>query len=276
MSTQAPSADELRTAIADRQWYHTIELAPGLVTPGWFDTRPVASKIPMPASLAGKRCLDVGTFDGFWAFEMERRGAAEVVALDVDDPAALDWPFDARTDGPETLRRVRSERGPGFRIASDALGSRVRRVDLNVYDASPDRVGRFDVVLVGAILLHLRDPIRALEALRTVTRGELLAVEAIDPRLQVRLRRTPAARLHGLGLEAQWWLPNAAGLERMLTAAGFAVEARTRPLVTPFGSSPWAPSRRRSRRLRNLLLARDATDGALTVAVRATARDADA
>ena len=83
------NVDSLRAALA-RQWYHTIELAPGVVTPGWFDTRPVSAKIPMPPSLAGKRCLDVGTFDGFWAFEMERRGAAETVGIDVLDPMQWD------------------------------------------------------------------------------------------------------------------------------------------------------------------------------------------
>ena len=49
------------------EWYHSIELAPGEVTPGCFDTRAVAGKVPLPANLAGKRCLDVGTRDGFWA-----------------------------------------------------------------------------------------------------------------------------------------------------------------------------------------------------------------
>src|SRR3954466_13460849 len=79
----------------DREWYHTLELAPGVVTPGWFDTRKVVSQLPFPASLAGKRCLDVATFDGFWAFEMESRGASEVAAIDLIDPLAADWPVNS-------------------------------------------------------------------------------------------------------------------------------------------------------------------------------------
>jgi hypothetical protein len=47
---------------------------------------------PIPEDLSGKRCLDVATMDGFWAFEMERRGAASVTALDLEDPDELDWP----------------------------------------------------------------------------------------------------------------------------------------------------------------------------------------
>jgi hypothetical protein len=64
--------------VARREWYHTLELAPGVETAGFFDHRPLLRKLPIPASLAGQRCLDIGTFDGFWAFELERRGAAEV------------------------------------------------------------------------------------------------------------------------------------------------------------------------------------------------------
>ena len=58
----------MRADVAEQEWYHTLELAPGVVTPGWFDTREVPQRLPIPASLAGRRCLDVGTFDGFWAF----------------------------------------------------------------------------------------------------------------------------------------------------------------------------------------------------------------
>src|SRR5690606_33254437 len=42
----------LRDRLAQTSWYHSIELAPGLVTPGWFDTRAVPERIGFPASLA--------------------------------------------------------------------------------------------------------------------------------------------------------------------------------------------------------------------------------
>jgi hypothetical protein len=88
-----PAGDriELAAQVADVAWYHTLELAPGVIMPGWFDLRPVVPKV-LPASLAGLRCLDVATFDDFWAFELERRGAREVVAVDVLDPRDWDWP----------------------------------------------------------------------------------------------------------------------------------------------------------------------------------------
>ena len=66
------------------------------MTAGWFDTRATVRKVPLPASLAGKRCLDVGTWDGFWAFEMERRGAESVLAIDLQDQDQWDWPPETR------------------------------------------------------------------------------------------------------------------------------------------------------------------------------------
>ena len=66
-------------------WWHTIEVAAGVVTPGGWDLRATAGRLPWPVVLAGMRCLDLGTMDGFWACELEHRGAAEVVAIDVLD-----------------------------------------------------------------------------------------------------------------------------------------------------------------------------------------------
>ena len=49
---------------------------------GWFDLRPFVADYHLPERMDGMRVLDVGTWDGFWAFEFERRGA-EVVGLDI-------------------------------------------------------------------------------------------------------------------------------------------------------------------------------------------------
>ena len=73
-----------------------------------------------PQSLRGKRCLDVGTYDGFWAFEMERRGAAEVVAVDVLDHARWDWPGDT-TDAVDAIG------GPKRRAAFESRARRSAR-----------------------------------------------------------------------------------------------------------------------------------------------------
>src|SRR3954449_7987341 len=154
---------------ANPAWYHTIELAPGVVTPGQIDLRGVVDRV-LPKDLTGKRALDVGTFDGFWAFELERRGA-EVVAIDVGAVDEAQWP-------PLQRERLRAraeewgiELGRGFALASEALGSRVPRIVRSVLEVTPEDLGgEVDLVFMGALVLHLRDPVGALERLHGVLR----------------------------------------------------------------------------------------------------------
>jgi tRNA (mo5U34)-methyltransferase len=205
----------------DVQWYHSIELAPGEVTPGWFDLRSVAGRLPWP-DLNGKSCLDVGTFDGFWAFEMERRGAAEVVAVDVLDPARYDWPAGS-DDAISNAFEQRKRGGQGFELACEALGSSVERRDMSIYELSPEELGSFDLVYLGSLLLHLRDPVGALEAVRSVCTGNLLTLDAIDPWLSRALGGRAVASLDGVG-RPWWWKPNEKALTRLVESAGFVIE----------------------------------------------------
>ena len=233
-STDAPDADELRQAVGRVRWYHTIELPGGVVTPGRWDTRHALRRLPIPASLAGQRCLDVGTWDGFWAFEMERRGAAEVVAMDVADVSAWDWPELARPASLEAWRRGGAGEHPGFDIAGEALGSHVRRLELSVYDVSPQEIGTFDFVLMGSLLRHLRDPVRALSVLRSVVRGVLLSADGFSITLTLVRPFRPAADLAGLD-QPHWWSPNLACRRRLLEAPGFRVLRTGRPYLLKRG-----------------------------------------
>jgi len=222
------------------QWYHSIELTPGTVTPGWFDLRSVAPVVPMPASLTGRRCLDVGTFDGFWAFEMERRGAAEVHAIDLIDPHRWDWPEGRPGEVVEALAE-RKRGGDGFETARAALRSAVTREERSAYDLAPEAVGVFDFVYVGSLLLHLRDPVGALTAVRSVCAGDLLLVDAIDPLLTRLAPRLPLATLDGRH-RPWWWWPNLAALVRMTEAAGFSpVAPPVRVRMPPGAGQPRLP-----------------------------------
>jgi tRNA (mo5U34)-methyltransferase len=234
-SIQGPAA--AREAVAGVPlWYHTIEVAPGVVTPGWFDLRPIVATMPWP-DVTGKRCLDVGTWDGFLAFELERRGAAEVVAVDISSHEDWDWPPLLRQRGTDAqLQAITGrEQGVGFRVAHELLGSSVERVTCNVYDLDPERLGTFDVVVCGTLLLHLRDPLRALERIRSVCREVFLSAESVDLPLTLLQPRRPALRLDGVSDLFQWFTPNRAGHRRMLESAGFTIERWTRPYSVPFG-----------------------------------------
>ena len=228
-------------------WYHTMELAPGVVTNGWFDLRSVVDRLPWP-DVAGKRCLDVGPYDGFLAFELERRGAREVIAADIGDYADWDWPPSIREQGPAAFAEMNGAPvGEGFAIAKRLRGSAVERIVTSVYDLDPDRIGRFDVVVCGSLLLHLRDPLRALAAIHSVCDGYLLSAEEIRVGLTLRHRGRPLFELDGVSDLCQWTVPNAAGHVRMIVAAGFRVERRIRPYAVPFGPAHPRPGRLRGR-----------------------------
>ena len=129
-------------------WWHSFELPDGTRIEGVCSLDGLKHRIrrfPIPADLRGKRVLDIGTWDGWFAFEMERRGA-DVVAID-------NWD------------------NPRFREMHARLGSRVDYRQLDVYELTPDRVGRFDIVLFMGVLYHLKHPLFALERVCALTTG---------------------------------------------------------------------------------------------------------
>ena len=197
-------------------WYHTIELAPGKETEGMFDLRPYVARYGLPDSLAGKRCLDVGTWDGFWAFEMERRGG-EVVAIDLDDERLLDWPARRRP------REFSDEpRGANFALAREALGSKVERRVVSIYDARAEELGTFDFAFCGSVLIHLRDQLLALERIAGLVRegGTFVSAEAYwvrGGRLPLAVSRYRADR----PADIVFWEPNPRAWRRMLWSSGF-------------------------------------------------------
>jgi SAM-dependent methyltransferase len=235
MSTDVDPDAARRAVAANPAWYHAIELAPGVVTPGRADWRHAAAKL-LPEALSGKRALDVGTFDGFWAFELERRGA-DVVAIDVESLDAAEWPALSRPRLEATAREWDLELGRGFALAAEALHSSVRRDVCPVYELSADRIGGpVDFAFVGALLLHLRDPVRALERVAATLRpgAEVVLLEPISLRDTLRSPRRPVARFQAASSDFNWWVPNLSALKAMAWAAGL-VEVRGRGLHRPRG-----------------------------------------
>jgi tRNA (mo5U34)-methyltransferase len=213
----APLDEEGRRLLAridEVDWYHTIDLGHGVVTPGLVDHRAQLPFYGLPASLEGKRVLDVATFDGFWAFEFERRGA-EVIALDLPCWADVDMPQPLRPYAAEFDLDRRT--GAAFAIAHDILGSSVRRVEGNVYDLDPNVIGTFDLVFVSDLLLHLRCPERALEAAASVCRGQLVIADVYTPMLEgfgdLALAQYNAP-------SHTWWVGNVKTLQMMMHVAG--------------------------------------------------------
>ena len=130
------SADEaaLRRRLSELSFYHSIDVTPTVSTDGWWDLRHALPNIPFP-EVRGKRCLDIGTWDGFYAFELERRGATDVVALDVPDLSQLDYPPEVKADASfDATRSPGQSRNAGFHLLHELFDSAVIFRPGNVYD----------------------------------------------------------------------------------------------------------------------------------------------
>lgn len=209
--------EDLLRQVREFSWYHTIELPGGIVTPGQFDHRELLPRYGFPQRMDGLRALDVATFNGFWAFHMESLGA-DVVAVDLDQPRQWDFPNPLRPEV-EALGEL-PPIGRGFQLASKVLGSKVQRVGRSVYDLDPDVDGMFDFVHCGDVLVHLRNPLRALESIRSVTKGRMLLSDGIDLDLP-RGAFGPTTTYLGGWDDVVWWVPSLDALGQMVIDAGF-------------------------------------------------------
>ena len=196
---------ELREAIRQHDWYHSIELRPGIVTPGRAAERNVLPFLGIPDDLSGLTVLDIGCWDGFFSFECERRGAKRVVAADV-------WENTGRG---------------AFDLAREELRSRAEPLQCSIYDL-PGKLGgeRFDLILLLGVLYHLRHPLLGLEAMAACHKpGGLAIVETVIDYDTVTAARPVMAFYPGRELNDDptcWWGPNPHAVATMLGVAGYA------------------------------------------------------
>jgi tRNA (mo5U34)-methyltransferase len=255
-----PGSYPLIDRVARLDWYHTIDLPGRVTTPGVVDYRRQLAGWMLPESLAGKRCLDVMTKDGFWAFEMERRGAAEVIAVDVARASDRDMPASVRRQLIASGKDASA--GVAFHLAHEALGSHVVRREMRIYDLSPEVLGRFDFVFAGDVLLSLRDPQLALDRMRSVCAGVLHLAESHHTGLESFGETCLAEYPLWSPTSSVWWYPSANTIQQMLRAAGFdgVAEVRRFDVDMPGASSG---SRRRARVLMRATVPAGASNGSV-------------
>ena len=181
--------------------YHTIELPGGKTLPGLQTVEQLRYRIaqhPIPENLSGKRALDIGAWDGWFSFELERRGAS-VTAVDI-----------TRLETFVEARRL--------------LDSKVEYLVSDVCRLDPAAIGHFDIVLFFGVLYHLKHPLLALERVCELS-TDIACIESLvtdDP---------PSAQpplmefYEGTELAGQfdnWTCPNTACLLAFCRTAGFA------------------------------------------------------
>ncbi len=197
-------------------WFHTFALnrAAGIYAPG--TARDHRYRVPaIPEDFGGLRVLDVGAFDGFYAFLAEARGARQVIA--VDNEQYVHWVRDRWG--------VELRGGEGFAAIKRLLGSRVGYRRLDAFDL--DRLdGEFDLIFCFGILHRVEAPRRLLQLLRRTIAGRgriLLETHGVFDRPDDgdAIHRYGPGEVYP-GDEYVYWGFTAEGLDLLAKRAGYA------------------------------------------------------
>jgi tRNA (mo5U34)-methyltransferase len=197
-------------------WFHTFSLdsSEELYTPGV--ARDHRYRIPaLPDDFSGMSVLDVGAFDGFYAFLAEARGARRVVA--VDNEQYKSWV--------KSRWGVELQGGEGFMAIRELLGSNVEYRRLDAFDL--DRLeGAFDLVICFGILHRVGDPLGLLKVLRRrLAAGVRVLLETYGSKDQTH-HAASAVHVYKPGEvyardDFVYWGFGVASLRRLASAAGY-------------------------------------------------------
>ena len=224
-----------------------MDLGNGLTTPGypwhelWDNTRLVRANV----DYRGKAVLDLGSWDGMWAFEAEAIGASVVVATDCLNYWQVPW-----HQGMNNLMLVREALFSGVIPLWNVCPTRLRdRLDGILFSHAALKDG-FDIVQHLGLLYHLRDPLFSLAQTRAVLRdgGVLVletAVHAKDENCTMHFNAGGKAIYDDF---TTWWAPTLPCLREMLRTSLFVVEEER---ILPSGdpANPFARVTLRARAL---------------------------
>ncbi len=202
--------DQLRTKVARTSWYHEFEFPNGIRTEASGNEAERAAHRRIwsfieeglePVDFRGKSVLEIGCWDGYWSFFVERKGAKSVLAT---DDLTQNW-----------------SDGGGIHLAKDLLRSAVEiRQDLSIYDiASLQQT--FDIIICFGVYYHLADPFYAFAQIRRCCHADTLVLLEgdVDMLLAGNEVRYP---LEGAGTQ---FLPSPSTLVALLGAAYLQVKS---------------------------------------------------
>jgi SAM-dependent methyltransferase len=221
--------DTLEAHVAGVHFYHSFQFSNGCAVTGDWEISRSLDQYQFPGDLRNRRVLDIGPGSGYFAFHFESMGA-QVTVLESHGYGDFDIYGSYKYTGTRGRLPDRFQRGApiwfgpvsaGFWKVYDAVGSAVIWKNGRIYDAAAPLTGEgFDLVFVGSLLLHLRDPIGALRAVRNVCADLLIATiptwtdEDENP---IPMQRLPYTHID----RVSWWMPNRAALRHWFLAAGF-------------------------------------------------------
>ena len=205
-------------------YYHAIDLPDGF-HPGVWDCRETTDVYLGHVAFAGKTVLEIGPANGYFTFEMERRGA-QVNCLDLGPRGQWDLvpgPLIDHTRLECDLRVALSRIEAAFWKAHRALGSAAKMEYGSVYDA-PRIVELHQIGIIGNVLQHLRDPFGGLMALADRVTETIIVTESLwfdDPRFETEAFMSLFPRAERPEVKKSWWQVSSPLIGEILKMLGF-------------------------------------------------------
>lgn len=131
----------------------------------------------------GKSVFEIGTANGFLCFEMERKGAV-VTAYDLSKDSEWDIiPFYGKNTAEfrHSWQQHIDKTNNAWWLAHSVFNSKANVVYGSVYDI-PDGLGDFDIVTMGSVLLHVRDPFLAMQKASSHAKETIIITEPLSRR----------------------------------------------------------------------------------------------
>jgi len=219
------AAENASLTFADCDWYHTTDLPDGTAIEGPWDLRGGESAYLGDARLRGTRLFEAGPATGFLTYWMESQGA-DVTCFEAGFdagfeylPPVIDLDYQAwQADFMKHSCRINNS----WWIQHRDRQSSARIAYGDIYNLPAD-VGTFDTSFFGSILLHLRDPFRALQQAAAHTEQTIIVTDVLRPGMD-----DPHDPILRWGMEARaegpnptWWWLSPGAITRMLWRLGF-------------------------------------------------------
>jgi hypothetical protein len=222
--------------LEDCFFYHRSPLADGRVVEGVWNLIGGEEEYLGGVPLAGKNVLELGPASGWLTIFMEQHGAS-VVSFDLGWDACADLlPIPGRDVARMSADHTRlvSHTANAWWLLQREHQMSARAAYGSVYEL-PEDLGRYNVSVFGSILLHLRDPFRALQQAAAHTDDAIIVVEPL---------RDPTSHLHepimlwnvtrGQSPNG-WWSLSPGAVKEMLAMLGFSDQSVT------FHHQPYQP-----------------------------------
>lgn len=209
-------------------WYHTLTFPDGEVVNGSW-TIPDFKAYIGGYDIVGKTVLDVGTASGFLAFNAEKLGAT-VAGLDAastkefrhvpfaDSPSYMDIAASQKRWEKDVLIPIKKS----WWYAWHKFGSKNKCI----YAPIPDLYEwdqKFDVVIAGAIIEHLSDPVYFIGALTKVAK-EAVLLPWTDFVGTDELLIKPMTDWSNSGFHYAWWMLSLGMYRKLFDQLGFDID----------------------------------------------------